>query len=273
MIATPVASGRAAAARRRAGATAIVLASSSRSWTSCGPHAARLRHQAAEHALVAGQRRAVRGRGARPDRRAAHLQHHHRDPGLARTRPGRHRASDRRRPPGTGRSRRAPPRRPGTPGSRRRRARPGCRWRSPCESAARGCVASALTATLPLWEISATWPASAGDRASPHSEIRLRGETIPLQLGPHTGRRWRAAAATISACSCSPSATSANPAPNTTAPPQPRSPACSMTSGTPGRRDPHDHGVHRLGQLGQAGHARVAQHLGAARVDPNTSPV
>ena len=35
------------------------------------------------------------------------------------------------------------------------------------------------------------------------------------------------------ACSATPDATSPNPALNTTAPPQPRAPACSIASGTP----------------------------------------
>ena len=60
-------------------------------------------------------------------------------------------------------------------------------------------AASALTATLPLCEISATGPGSRGTKASPHSAARACRATIPSQLGPHTGqvvaqRRQRAAA-------------------------------------------------------------------------------
>ena len=94
-------------------------------------------------------------------------------------------------------------------------------------------MASALTATLPLCEISATAPGSCGSSASPHSAVAECAATIPLQLGPHTGSACRCAAAVSCACSPAPSATSANPALNTTAPPQPSAPACSITSGTP----------------------------------------
>ena len=52
-------------------------------------------------------------------------------------------------------------------------------------------VASALTATLPLCETSATAPGAATSSVSPHSATRRPGETIPLQLGPQTGSRWR----------------------------------------------------------------------------------
>ena len=97
-------------------------------------------------------------------------------------------------------------------------------------------VASALTATLPLWEIRATagWVGSysCAEKASPHSAVRECGETIPLQLGPHTGSPWRRAAATSSSWYARPDSTSPNPALNTTAPPQPRAPAWSTADAT-----------------------------------------
>ncbi len=98
-------------------------------------------------------------------------------------------------------------------------------------------VASALTATLPLWEMSATagWVGSYSctEKASPHSAVRECGETIPLQLGPHTGSPCRRAAATRSSWYPRPDSTSPKPALNTTAPPQPRAPAWSMAAATP----------------------------------------
>ena len=94
-------------------------------------------------------------------------------------------------------------------------------------------VARALTATLPLWETSATGPGSGTEKASPHSAVREAGETIPLQLGPHTGSPWRRAAATRSSWYPRPDSTSPNPALNTTAPPHPRAPAWSMAAATP----------------------------------------
>ena len=93
-------------------------------------------------------------------------------------------------------------------------------------------VASAFTATLPLCDTSATWPGSRGRSASPQSAARECMATMPLPLGPHTGSSCCAAAATKSAWSGTPDATSANPALNTTAPPQPIAPACSTASAT-----------------------------------------
>ena len=94
-------------------------------------------------------------------------------------------------------------------------------------------VASALTATLPLWDTSATRPGSSGRRASPQSAARSWIATIPFPLGPQTGRSCRAAAVASSRSSSAPSAISPKPAPYTTAPPQPAAPACSTAAGTP----------------------------------------
>ena len=84
---------------------------------------------------------------------------------------------------------------------------------------------------LPLWETSATGPGSRGATMSPHSATRSGRQTIPLPLGPQTGSPCLRAAATRRSWSASPSRASANPAANTTAPPQPSAPASSTTSG------------------------------------------
>ncbi len=88
--------------------------------------------------------------------------------------------------------------------------------------------ASALTATLPDCEISATGPGSRGTIVSPQSATRSGSETIPLPFGPHTGSPSAAAA---SAACRSPSRASANPAAKTTAPPQPSPRAAATTAG------------------------------------------
>jgi hypothetical protein len=49
--------------------------------------------------------------------------------------------------------------------------------------------ASALTATFPLCETSATWPAARGTSASPHSAAPAWNATIPSQFGPIRGER------------------------------------------------------------------------------------
>ncbi len=46
---------------------------------------------------------------------------------------------------------------------------------------------SALTATLPLWEISATPPAGSAWTESPHMPARAVKLTIPFPFGPQTG--------------------------------------------------------------------------------------
>ncbi len=92
--------------------------------------------------------------------------------------------------------------------------------------------ASALTATLPLWEISATAPGSRGATMSPHSAARAGRQTMPLPFGPQTGSAWRAAAATRRSWSSTPDDDSAKPAAKTTAPPQPSAPASSITGAT-----------------------------------------
>ena len=56
-------------------------------------------------------------------------------------------------------------------------------------------VASVFTATLPLWDTSATRPGSSGSRASPHRAARSCTATMPFPLGPQTGSPCRAAAA------------------------------------------------------------------------------
>ena len=56
-------------------------------------------------------------------------------------------------------------------------------------------VASVLTATFPLCETSATRPGSSGRSASPQSATRSWSGTMPLPLGPQTGRPCRRAAA------------------------------------------------------------------------------
>ncbi len=44
-----------------------------------------------------------------------------------------------------------------------------------------------MTATFPLWLISATGPGSTASSGSPQSATRSGSETIPLPFGPHTG--------------------------------------------------------------------------------------
>ena len=94
-------------------------------------------------------------------------------------------------------------------------------------------VVSAFTATLPLCDTSATRPASSGRRASPQSATRSWTATMPLPFGPQTGRAWRRAVSASSRSSAAPCAISPNPAPYTTAPPQPILPASSTTAATP----------------------------------------
>ena len=95
-------------------------------------------------------------------------------------------------------------------------------------------VPSALTATLPLWEIIATGPGSNGSTASPHIGALAPTAMMPLPLGPHSGRSCRSAASRSSSWSRLPCSISAKPAEITIAPPQPLAPACSTASGTPG---------------------------------------
>jgi hypothetical protein len=90
---------------------------------------------------------------------------------------------------------------------------------------------SALTATLPLADTSATGPGSAGATASPHSAQRSCIDTIPLPFGPHSGSDHRRAASANSRSSAAPPGASPKPAANTTAPPHPSAPACSTTAG------------------------------------------
>ena len=91
----------------------------------------------------------------------------------------------------------------------------------------------ALTARLPLWEISATGPGSSGATESPHIGAREPTATMPLPFGPQTGIPPDAAASRSSRSSSRPPAISPNPAEITTAPPQPRAPASETTAGTP----------------------------------------
>ena len=74
-------------------------------------------------------------------------------------------------------------------------------------------VASVLTATFPLCETSATRPGSSGLSASPQSATRSWSWTMPLPLGPQTGRPCRRAAASSSRSSSAPLAISPKPAP------------------------------------------------------------
>ena len=89
---------------------------------------------------------------------------------------------------------------------------------------------SALTATLPLCDTSATGPGSAGATASPHSAQRSGTDTMPLPFGPHTAASPPRRVGQL-ALSASPPGASPKPAANTTAPPQPSAPACSTTAG------------------------------------------
>ena len=265
MIASPRARRTRAAARR----TASVLASSSSSWTSSRPHRAGLLDQAAEDPLVAGQRarcgrrpRAPRPASSRPSAPPPRRRRR-------RTRPARRTAADRRRPRGTARSRR----RPSSPASERRDSRrptgpPGCRSRSPCGSAARDAWPSALTATLPLWEIERhrARARDGSERVAPQRGARVHGDD-PVAVGaahrqrvaPRGGldqlRRWQRRR---------PTATSAKPALNTTAPPHPRAPAWSIAAGTPAAGSPpRPRRRARAGRRATGTHGRP-MHLGRA---------
>ena len=223
-------------------------------------------------ALVAGHRARVRRGRAAPAAERAGLEHRDAD---ARAGAQRSSAAHQRAPSPSSSRYSATERTPSRCGervraSRRRRARPGCRTRRPCAGAARAATPSALTATLPLCETSATGPASRGATVSPHSAARSCSATIPLPLGPHTGSSWRAAAARSASCRRAPSRASPKPAANTTAPPQPRAPASSITSGTPAAGIATTTASRRLGQVGQRRartHAVHARRVGLTRAD------
>ncbi len=94
---------------------------------------------------------------------------------------------------------------------------------------------SAFTATLPLWETSATPPAESaisGRSESPQIAERSWTLTMPFPLGPQTGKPAWEATRFSSASSSRPPGTSPKPAETTTAPPQPRSIAASIDAGT-----------------------------------------
>ena len=136
------------------------------------PGGAALLEQRPEDALVAGDRARVRrGRGARPPRDVPALSTRRARPRARSARAPRTSARRRRRPRGTARpTARRRARRPRR-GSRRRRAPPGCRTRRPCAGRSPRRDASALTATLPLCEITATGPGSHGaERVAPQRD-------------------------------------------------------------------------------------------------------
>ncbi len=154
------------------------------------PCAARLLDERPEHPLVAGERARVRRRGARARRRRAHLEH---------------RDADRRAPPPAPARGRAARRRRRTPGTARSSRRPSSSTSASSSAAASSTAwlptdatvwkriprptASALTATFPLWETSATRPGSRGTNASPHSAAPAWKAISPSQFGPEHGQR------------------------------------------------------------------------------------
>ena len=156
------------------------------------PGRARLLHQRAEDAVVAGHRAGVRGRRGRAGRRGADLQHRDADPGV-----------------GADGQRLAQPRAValGLDEQRDRAHALGSRARcstqsgvvttaslpheiAVCSRSPRR-VASALTTRLPLCETSATWPGCGAASASPHSAARECSEISPSQFGPQTGSECR----------------------------------------------------------------------------------
>ena len=93
---------------------------------------------------------------------------------------------------------------------------------------------SAFTPTLPLWVTIATEPGSSAPTRSPQIAAREGTATIPLPLGPHTGRSCARAISRSSASWARPAAISPKPADSTTAPLQPRSTPARRASATEG---------------------------------------
>ena len=94
------------------------------------------------------------------------------------------------------------------------------------------CEPSALTATLPLCEISATGPAGSACTESPQIAAPAARLTMPLPFGPQTGMPPARAASASADSRSRPLSTSPKPADTTTAPPQPRSAAAAIAPGT-----------------------------------------
>ena len=261
--------------RGRAPRTASALASSSSSCGSCA------------HAR-AGLLRTARGRraGRRPPRRCAPRRRSRRRaeaPTLSTATPMPASAhSAERLAPAARRRRRSPGR--ARPSARRRAARarasqspasrrPGCRTRRRCAGAARGARPSALTATLPLCETSATWPGlSRHERVAPERRAVVAARRSRCRWARTPAGRGGAPRRRSAACSAAPSGVSPKPAAKTTAPPQPRAPACSITAGTPaaGIATTTASTAPRAGRPGR--HAGHAVHALARRVDAPHAP-
>ena len=132
--------------------------------------------------------------------------------------------------------------------------------------------ARALTATLPLCEITATGPGSRGaDRVAPQRDavgqrddpVAVRARTPACRPRPPRAR----------ACSAAPPRASANPAANTTAPPQPSAPRLARPR--PARPRPGSPTTTASGASGSAVERRIrphAVHRVAPRVDRIHAP-
>ena len=123
---------------------------------------------------------------------------------------------------------------------------------------------SALTATLPLWEIIATRPGlERRDRVAPHRGPRAdRDDAVAVRAAERSPPAERDLAQSRS--SARPAAISPKPAESTTAPPQPRATAVGDDRRHPGGRDRDDEGIDGLGKVGHGGDAGPAVHLGRA---------
>ena len=260
--------------RGRARRTASALASSSRSWTSCGPGGAGLLRTArGRRRGRRPPRRCAPRRRSRPAARGADLEHRDADAGVgAQRRAPRTAARRRRRSPGRARP------------SARRRAGRARASQSPASTTAwlphetTVCrrrprrAASALTATLPLCETTATWPASRGTSASPHSAARSWKATIPSQLGPQTGRSWRSAAARSARLQALAVGRLAEARRVDDGAAAPARAGLLDDLGHAGGGDRDDDRVDGLGQVGHGGHARAPVHAPARRVHAPHAP-
>ena len=115
----------------------------------------------------------------------------------------------------------------------RRRAPPGCRSRRRCGSRSRGREPRALTPKLPLWVISATGPGARRSTESPQSGARAARRDDPVAVRPADRQPGRASAASRSSRFqlAAPPASRRTRREITIAPPQPRSPASTITGG------------------------------------------
>ena len=215
--------------------------------------------EAAEHALVAGQRGAVGGRRARARRgELPDLQHHHRHAGLGARRQPVAQAAARRRPRGTARPRRTPVlggQELEVVGGVEHRLVAARDHRVEAQPPAGGQRVDRDVAALGDQRHRARPRAARARRPTARSRVARRDDPVavgPAHRQPVARRRRRPARA----CSAAPSATSPKPALNTTAPPQPQRARLLDHLGHARGRDRDDHGVDRA----PAGRRAIGTH-------------